>query len=339
MNRFTIVQDDPLNHREEILRFWKEYLPGAPPKRLEWLIEGNPVGQTVWFFAFGSKTNALAGTISIMPRKIKISNKEYKAGIVGDFMVAKEHRAFGPALPIMKAVIGDYQRLGFDFLYTVPNPQSEALAHRAGFTRIGTLKRFTKVLNPGYKLQGRMPRLLSTLLAPGANMVCKLFSRDAYTTSRLDLKKYTEQNAEGSFCIMGKADLPYIMGDRSNEYMRWRYFQNPLYKCNIFGYSELDTDQPLGCVVVTMIGENAHVLDFMFHRTEAVEPILLRFLKDMRKNGCGAVSVRMLEGSPLQERLERLGFYERKETAPLLFVGKPFLSPTEWLFFDGDRNV
>jgi hypothetical protein len=54
-----------------------------------------------------------------MPRRIKIKGKYYFAGIVGDFMVDKRYRALGPALDLMKTVIKDYSKLGFECVSTL----------------------------------------------------------------------------------------------------------------------------------------------------------------------------------------------------------------------------
>lgn len=338
-DRFSIIQDDPIVYRNAILEFWKEYLPGAPMARFDWLNHGNPAGQAIWLFAIANKTNELVSTLSIMPRNIRILDKEFRAGIVGDFMVAKEYRVFGPTLLLMKTVVKGHQGLGFDFIYTIPNAQSMAVALRSGFARVGNLKRFTKILNPGYKLKGRMPSLLSSVLAPSSNIVYKILSWSTYRTPRLDCKKYDGQTDLDLPCTVDQTDFPYIVGDRSPAYMQWRYFLNPLYQCKIFEYTAKDTNLSLGRVVFTVLDDIVHMLDIVFDRTESVKPIMSRFLRDMRKEGYGAVSVRMLEGNPLQERFETLGFYMREETAPLLFVGKPSILPSDWLFFDGDRNI
>jgi len=45
MAAFQVVHTkDPSRYREQILRLWDAYLPGTPPGRFDWMIEGNPAG-------------------------------------------------------------------------------------------------------------------------------------------------------------------------------------------------------------------------------------------------------------------------------------------------------
>ena len=104
MSKFKIFQDNPKKYKKEILSFWEEYLPGTSPKRLEWMNE-NPAGPVIWIFAVEEKTGKLAGTISLFPKQLFVNGKMVKAAILGDFMLHKKFRVFGPVLDLLKETI------------------------------------------------------------------------------------------------------------------------------------------------------------------------------------------------------------------------------------------
>jgi hypothetical protein len=337
MARFRIVRVDPFEYKEEILALWRDNLPGTPPGRFEWMGE-NPDGPTVWYLAFDEKADTVAGSISIMPRAVKFHGVKRLSGIAGDFMVKKEYRAFGPALGLMKTIIRDYSNLGFAFLYTVPNDGAERMALRAGFEKAGYAGRLVKALNYGNSLRSRMPPAVARLIAPCINVGLKAISKDTYVRSEGEI---TETGDGDTLLGLSSADIEskwLIAGERNQDYIKWKFFQNPLYASRMFTYRTHAGDL-LGYIVFHRENRLVHIFDMFFKNSRALDLILSRFLRDMRKGGCESVSIRIFEETSLYKIFRSYGFLAREGGFPLLFAGKMKVAPEKWLFFSGDRNL
>ena len=88
MAAFSIIQADPDKYKNEILTLWKNNLPDTPRGRLEWM-KNKLEGQPIWYLAIYEETGKVAGSVSIIPRNIRVNGKTNSAGILGDFMVEK----------------------------------------------------------------------------------------------------------------------------------------------------------------------------------------------------------------------------------------------------------
>lgn len=68
-------------------------------------------------------------------------------GLLGNLMVAKEHRQFFPALSLVRRVIRDSRESGtIDLLFGDPREQAEGLFKAAGFQLVGQVERYTLVI-------------------------------------------------------------------------------------------------------------------------------------------------------------------------------------------------
>ena len=338
MQQFKIFRADPFKYKEEIISLWKNNLPDTPPGRLEWMAN-NPEGSATWYLAMDQKSQIVVGSVSIMPKRLKLRGETYLVGITGDLMVGKEYRVFGPFLQLLKTVIKDHPRLGFAFLYTFPNRASEKVVLRAGFKKIGLTKRFVKPINSKNKLQKYMHPGLVNAVFPGLNFVLRLLSKETYMKANISVEKITEPKALRESSWMETENQRLTLGEKSPGYIKWRYCQNPLSKFHIYIYKQPTDNLVLGQIIFNIKNNCIHIFDIAFNNLKSFELVLGRFIKDMRKNDYNSISVRILKGSPLNEQFRKFRFFDREEDVPLLFAGDPKLLPTKWLFFDGDRNV
>ena len=167
MPKFRIITGGPSRYKEEIARFWREYLPGTPPERFDWM-RTNPAGPAIWFFAIEEKTSTLAGTISLMPKDMLVDGSPVRACIMGDYMIGGRYRVFGPALDLQKAVTKDFSNLGFRFIYTVPNQASIKIIERMGFVEMMRLRTLIKPVKALPYLKKYVNPTLARFAAPVA---------------------------------------------------------------------------------------------------------------------------------------------------------------------------
>jgi hypothetical protein len=338
MQKFQINRVDPGSYRKEIITLWKNNLPDTPYNRLEWMAD-NPEGPAVWYLAFHGESKQVAGSISVMPRKVKISGKTYVAGIVGDFAIEKAYRVFGPALQLMNTVVNDYSRLGLAFLYTFPNQASEAIALRGGFKRIGFTSRFVKPFRTKNKLAKYVHPVLANIISQGLDFALKLFSRETYMRTNMLSDQIRELNS-GYDSFRGEIENTYrVLGERSREYLKWRYFENPLYRFNMYTFRQTSSGSMLGYVIFTSLHNTIHIFDIVCSQEEVFKRMLGQFLRDARRDGYDSVSIRMLNDNPLCSCIKLFGFMDRKENVALQVFGDCNFSSKEWVFFDGDRNI
>ena len=245
MSKFIIEQRDPAPYRGEIIKFWKEYLPGTPAKRFDWMSKGNPAGPARWFLAFEKVSGELAGTLSVMPKKLAVNGKFLMAGIIGDLMVSKKYRVFGPALQLQRTVLESFPSLGVKLLYTVPNKAAEEIMLRAGYQKIGHFIRLVKPLN--FKKQFQMnsfPRI-GAFLAWDARLVLRLISKETYMKNEGQLREIREFNEAHNVFLRQFAGKPSIAGERTHESLNWRFFKNPLRRLNVLVLEKAKSKKPL----------------------------------------------------------------------------------------------
>ena len=229
MPKFKIIQDNPQKFKSQILNFWKEYLPGTPLARLDWM-ENNPAGHAIWLFAIEEKTGRLAGTISLFPKDLFLNGKKIKAAILGDFMLHEKFRVFGPALSLLKAAKAFKEKGEFDFLYTIPNLKSKKLVERVGFISAGKCYSLMHPQKLDFLIKKYVGYFFAKILEKPLLLTLRLFSRATYAgfPGVLEGIDWHDDKAFNEFFRqVSKRHIGLMTGDYSLAYLNWRYRQNP----------------------------------------------------------------------------------------------------------------
>jgi len=337
MSGCRIVQAGINQYKNDIVKLWNDNLTGVSGSRFEWM-KNNPDGLPVWFMAVQEKSKRVVGSISIMPRKIKINGKEYLSGIIGDFMVDTSSRGFGPALQLLKAVLKAYSELGFTFIYTYPNPKAEKMAIRAGFKNTCLIKKYTKVLKVNYLLKKYFPEKIGNILSYGVNTVLKLFSKETYMMTNIEYKEVVKLPSEFEQCLSEFTSQLPILGIRNSKYIEWKYINNPLIDFKIFTFSKKNNKKISGYIPFYTQNNKITIFDFIV-KEEDIKPVLAKFLKYTREAEHDSVTIRISNSNSLNAIFKYFGFYDQREDIPLLFAGDHNLLPDKMMFFDGDRNI
>lgn len=338
MQNFQINQVNPSKYKREIITLWKNNLPHTPEGRFEWMAD-NPEGASIWYLAIDEKSLKVIGSISILPRRIRMDGKTYLAGIVGDFMVEKKFRVFGPTFGLLNTVTREYSKLGFDFLYSFPNQASEKVVLRAGFKIIGLAKRLVKPLNLKNKLIQYIPSRLATIFSLALNFALELLSKETYMKANISFNQINEPNLECDLFWRKIKDRFSTIGERSADYLKWRYFKNPLYRFSMFTYSKTLDNTFLGYIIFNVQNNNVHIFDILPEKEKFVNLIIGRFIKEMRNLNYSSLSIGVLRNNPLYSYIKYFGFVDSHEDVPVLYAGDSKLIPQNWVFFSGDRNV
>ena len=339
MARFKIIQVDPAEYKAQILEFWKEYLPGTPPGRFEWM-QANPAGPAIWFFAFEGNKKELIGTVSIMPREMVLNKTLIKAGIVGDFMVSKNYRVFGPALMLQKTVLESMPIYGFDYFYTLPNQASVKINKRAGFVDAIKLVHYVKPVHSAQYIQKYLGAKLSSVIGYILDFVLKLFSKETwlYSTGNFDETASVNSSFDDIWDEVQKIGAG-ITGDHSAKYIDWRYFKNPVSAFRLVTLRSKSESKLLGYIIFSMIDGKIEIYDIISLNSSCKDKLLRKVIHVARREKCKAIYIRLVENSLDVRRLQKFMFFNAKDDVSLLAFGEDVATFNRWAFSDGDRNL
>jgi hypothetical protein len=135
-----------------------------------------------------------------------------------------------------------------------------------------------------------------------------------------------------------------VCGCRTENYLNWRYRENPLKKFEILALRH--HQKLLAYAIFHQVGQDAVLADLF----GIMEPVIIRHLlasviEELRQRDIVTVSTSVLDGSPLIPLLKQSGFYAR-ESSPWVVYTKPggyfdgvVNRGGNWFLTNGDRDV
>lgn len=340
MSQFEIIQKEADLYKQQILDFWENYLPETPPGRFEWMNQGNPAGKALWFFAIDKNSNDLAGTISLMPKELILNGRTIYAGILGDLMVGKKYRVFGPALSLIKEAITSIKNFGMEFIYTIPNKESKKVLERTGFVDINSLYYLVRPI----KLQNYFEKFINPffakLITPFVELGLKVFSREIFISNKGFFEELSETNELFNFLWEKiKTKQTGIIGQHSSDYINWRYFQNPLYKFKALTYKEHKEDPLLGYVFYTIYDSKLEIFNITSVNKDCTVRLLKRLACIADKENCNGIYITISKDNKWFNTLKSHLFFDTKFDMRLYFIGNQDIISNKWHFFGCDRNI
>jgi hypothetical protein len=339
MPKFIVKQSDKINFKENIITFWQECLPGTPASRFDWMADGNPAGPAAWFIAFTDKGD-IAGMISVMPRLLHHEERAIRAGIMGDFMVGKKYRAFGPALQLMKAATDSMADMGLDFIYTIPNQHSEKLIQKAGFKDRGRLSYLAKPVDFKPYLIKHLNPGTASIASFVLNHVLLLLSKEVYWHHRGYIEEITCPGEEFDVFFEKYAKQTSMMiSDRSASLLKWRYTDNPHYNFRIAALRKHCDKAILGYMSYHISDNCLDIYDLIGISSASTQNLVRYAVKVALKAGCKSIYITVGSSNPLHNVLKWNLFRNTKFDMTLYTFGdEPFLK-YPWSFFACDRNI
>lgn len=336
------LTEDPTNYKDQIIRMWQEYLPETPPERYEWMNNtGNPAGKVWWFLAMDDMSKNLYGFITLMPRLFIWKGKNILGGIMGDFVVDKRHRGFGPGLQLPRSVLKKAGELGFRLIYTIPYYGTIKHVERAGFNQKVHLLWFIKPLYFHQYLRNPVAKNISN---------CAVFLFDKISQSLLlnpivirDIDFVEEKSIGHNFDIFFdelKHRRNNILGSRDFRYLTWRYLQNPLLKFQVLTLRKRASRDLLGYVIFTINKCKLDVYDFQYLQGKVKHLLVQKLAWIARRERCEGVYILTSAKNASLSTLRLFGFISIKEEHSLCYAAlDPELNLDTWEFLQGDRNV
>jgi GNAT superfamily N-acetyltransferase len=346
--RYSIVPGDPQADRLEMLDLATRNRPG-PRSRLEAkyakYYERNPLGAPSLFLARDNESGSLVGMAALFPTALWIAGERVPAGIGGDFAVDEGHRGFGPALALQRATVPAVAERGLRCAFGSPNQFSELIVRRAGYTDVGRLTRFTKLLSarPLVERYVRRPRLAS-LASTVASPLLAILSRERLhrRSGRFAIEQPERfDDRFTSLWELARRQLG-VTSERNAGLLNWRYGSGDY---TIFAL--LEGGEVAGYLVYRM-GDDTRIVYDLLCRPErrVVDALLSEFIRDARRKRASAIDIGYLGPTNLlTERLRAFGFLQRTAKNGLLVYvdgespsGIDLSSAESWYFMSGDTD-
>ena len=232
--RYAVVPGRVEENKPDVLALARRNLAGPPEQpelRFRKYYEGSPLGPPFFFLAEDPGSRRYVGMAALFRTTLSIAGEPVPAGISGDFAVDEEHRGFGPALALQRATLSAIPENGLACAYGSPNPFSEPLIERVGYTDVGRLTRFLKPLQArivveAYVRRPRLARLASAALSVTADPLLTLMSRERRARLPPDLSIERPATFDGDrFANVFESIRRQhgITGERDARLLNWKY--------------------------------------------------------------------------------------------------------------------
>ena len=295
--------------------------------------------KTIWILAIHTETKKIIGFISLLPREVTQKGRKLRGAIMGDFVVEKNYRVFGPGMSLVRKAVKYGAENDFDFIYTIPNKNSIKIARRAGFKDKITLITFVNPIDISYHLQKKMPKYIACIVTPLIRLFCNVFAVDNYTVSNGYLKLVTRKDRElDKFLKNQMADEDSTSGYYSLDYIFWRYSFNQTSPYHIFTYNN-NSDDILGFFVVSFSDKYMEICDIQLKDRKYFSSIIknLKLLAKNRK--FRSIYFTVSSSSEWSNSLMMYGFYNTNYTMKVFGINYTNTSFKDWNFYQGDRNI
>lgn len=317
--------------------------PAYDRKRFDWLYCAGPAGPgRIWMAEDGS-TGDVVGMAGAFPRRMVTESGPITGWLLGDFCVAETHRAVGPALQLQRACLEDLASDGAPFCYDFPSRSMEAIYRRLRIVPSLQFRRLVRPLRVSHRLRQRGGVWLG-VAGKLVDVALGWAARPPRSAGGLAVALHAGRCGEEFSVLARRVGVAHgICGERSAEYLNWRYLDTPLERHELLTARSDGT--LMGYVAVTREERVATLVDVFSVADEAVSSALLRHaVARLWTQGVTDVRVAVVAPHPWLARLTRIGFRRRGE-APVVVHALPgtpldaaVLQHSTWFLTQGDRD-
>lgn len=370
MDTYLVRRCRPDEARGSVEELWQRNLTleQSPAAKFSWLYEQAPEKPEALFVLDAQAAGAPprpVGTAGVGIRIIAAGDHRLRAGLLADLAVDREHRTVAPALRLVREVktwaLGE-----LDLAYGFPNQHAQGVFKRVGYTALGAMTRYVRVLRHESYLgrigEAELVRVPSWLRPTAASVIASegwprqaaagvvdvaQLARDArrLASARRRTRLSTSEAAPAGLDALWRrcAVEHTVVAVRSARVLAWRYPAQPgRWWAAARQGSRLDA-----YAIVDQIDDVVHVRDLFGGRT-AVAALLPQLVFEAYRRGASSISMRYL-GDAWMSELLRAARFEPRSADRMIFVGvAPRLerrlqtvlaNPACWFLTDFDEDV
>lgn len=356
---YTIVRGDPRLHKSAVLDMLGRNLPGPFEARWTKYYERNPLGPPLFVLAQEVDTQDFVGIAALFPTQVRVDGESVDAAIGGDFAIDARHRGLGPAFALQRALLSALPERQLSFAYGPPNDLSGAVLRHVGWVDLGRWQVFVKVLKTRWIVERYVPHAATaTLLARVASIlvdpILPAFSGDVWHRRRRKSDDFRVEKPASFDDLFSRifseaADRYRIMGERSPEFLNWKYeYYAPIDMRRYSIFALVSSGTVFAFIVYAIRDGVRHVYDILWIEGRSVLHELLRaFIKDARRQGdSGIVLPYIGPTNSLTRAMRKFGFLRRRSRKGVVIYVPPdarsrdeLLSAENWYFFWGDNDI
>jgi predicted N-acetyltransferase YhbS len=344
--KYSVTRTDLEKDGNDIVLLWKRNFPDLPKGRYDWIYQKNPHGKALSWVAREAESGSLVGTASLFPRKMNLNGRTVTVGIAGDFAVNQEHRGSNVAIKLQRAVTTGMAENDLGLIYGISNSKSEPVQRRVGYVLLGRMDRWAKPLKTT-KYFKTAP--LRQWVSKPLDSIMRNLSKEArcrraegYVIQELDSfdQRFDRlwERASGQFDIIG---------ERSRDYLNWRYRRSPHRSYHVFSLIREDNQEPCGYVVYYLQDKVSYIADLLFlDFGSGLDDLLSSFILHLREQSVESLSILLFGCPPLAKKLKSFDFVPRdKESRVLVYLDSNSpqtefaLNPDNWFLLEGDRDI
>lgn len=336
---FSIIQTRSVKYRDEIIQLWRECLPDTPEDRFDWLAEGNPEGPAEWFLAIDENKGNVLGSGSLMPKELFYNGKRIKGGIVGDLMVSPTFRKQGIAQSIQRTISDNLEKLEMDFIYVVPNDNSNNLLVKAGINLDFLLKNYLLPVDFEYyfnKLGFNLPvKFLFNFLQNLGDIFLFHTSSDGQGT--ISVASNFDEKIDDLWDVVQRVPNNLI-GSRTIAYLNWKYCKNPNSDFRILQY-KTSYGVLAGYIIFSVTNSKLYISELVSIKSKYCVAMISELRKFAKTNQVAGIYLTTTKNNPILKALCWRGLFPIGGNLHILCKGEIFNDKHPWAFFDSDRNL
>lgn len=343
---YSVTRIDLERDKNDVVLLWERNFPALPQERYDWIYRKNPDGKALSWVAREIGSGSSVGTASLFPRKIRVNGRTVTAGIAGDFAVNQEQRGSSIAIKLQRALAATVNQNDLGLIYGVSNQKAEPVQLRVGYVLLGRMDRWVKPLKTAKYFKSSP---LRGLVSKPLDFIMRHLSRESrrpraegYATE--ELRSFDQRfdrlwtRASGQF---------NIIGERSTDYLNWRYGRSPHRSYRILSLIRKDSRDICGYLVYYLQDKVGFIVDMLFSDSgSALDRLLSEFIVYLRGRDVESISVLLFGCPPLKKKLRSFGFVRREEESRILVYpdrNSPYaeflLNGENWLLLEGDRDI
>ena len=331
---WRITQPTVAELREPMLELWHRNLPGASRDRFEWLY-GTGRAEAL---LLGERP--VIGSAGLMRRRFSIAGEVIEGGAAIDLNVDEQQRSVGPAMTLARAVMKLADENGCSCLYGFPIPRAAGVLKRCGYRQLGEVSNWTKLLRSEVKLRTVLKSSLAAKLAAplvDAALRWKSPERSWRLPRQVVVETPTTFDERFNRLWQTAAQRFGVLGERSADYLRWRFSKCPELKYECFALTGRGSGELLGYIVWYRSDESICIADLLAVDDAATELLLAEFTRQARRLRADAIRLACFAAPRFYEQLEAAGFSRRQDSYPVL-VRMP-QAVTDWYLTMADHDT